>query len=69
MKAMAENEIPAKKSYGGLGKHIRPARTPGELSITEKMQGGDRHAEVQAERLREERFPDGKNAQPKTPAA
>lgn len=69
MKAMAENEIPAKKSYGGLGKHIQPARTPGELSITEKMQGGDRHAEIQAERLREERFPDGKISQNRTPSS
>lgn len=69
MKAMADNEITAKKSYGGLGKHIQPARTPGELSITEKMQGGDRHAEIQAERLREELFPDDKGSQNNTPGA
>ncbi|MCZ2391334.1 MAG: hypothetical protein LC113_09695 [Acidobacteria bacterium] len=55
---MAETSIPGKKSYGGLGKHIQPARTPGDLSITEKMQGGDRHAEVVAERVRNERFPE-----------
>ena len=54
---MADNDIPQKKSHGGLGKHIQPARTPGELSITEKMLGGDRHAEIMAEQVRDERFP------------
>ena len=33
--------------------HIRPAATPGDRSITEQMQGGDRHAENLAEEKRE----------------
>lgn len=65
---MASNDIPAKKTYGGLGNHIQPARTPGELSITEKMQGGDRHAEIQAEQLRKERFPADEGSKDKSPA-
>jgi len=67
---MADNDTPQKKSYGGLGKHIQPARTPGELSITEKMLGGDRHAEIMAEQVRDERFPknDAKLSGSSTPA-
>ncbi|KXK02160.1 MAG: hypothetical protein UZ17_ACD001001530 [Acidobacteria bacterium OLB17] len=39
------------------GLHIRPQRTPGDLSITERMQGGDRQAEILAEWMREMHFP------------